>query len=124
MEVHKQFLRYAIVGIASNAVIYVIYIFLTRVGMGHKLAMSLLYAVGVLQTFILNKRWTFQQRGVYSTGFIKYCLSYGFCYVINLIVLLVLVDYFGYPHEYIQGIMILILAVLLFLLQKYVVFKK
>jgi putative flippase GtrA len=118
-----QFLRYAIVGLASNAVGYFLYLGLTGMGMGHKLAMSLLYGVGVLQTFIFNKRWTFQQHSAYRRVFMKYCISYGFGYVINLIVLFVLVDRFGYPHEVIQGFMILTLAIMLFFLQKHFVFK-
>lgn len=123
MKTHIQFARYVIVGIVSNAIIYVIYIALTRIGLGPKLAMSLLYGVGVLQTFLFNKRWTFGHNGAHSIVFLRYCMSYGFGYVINLVVLLVMVDIFGYRHEIVQGMMIFVLAVMLFLLQKFWVFR-
>lgn len=123
IKVHKQFIRYAIVGLASNAIAYLIYIVLTRLGMGPKIAMSLLYALGVMQTFVFNKRWTFDHRGAHAAVFIRYCITYGLGYVINLMALFFLVDQQGYPHEIVQGAMIFSLAVMLFLLQKFWVFQ-
>lgn len=117
-----QLVRYAIVGVISNALGYLLYIGLTALGMGPKLAMTLLYGVGVVQTFVFNKRWTFGHNGGNREVFIRYCAAYVFGYVINLVVLIVLVDRAGYPHEIVQGTMILILAGLLFSLQKFWVF--
>lgn len=117
-----QFVRYAVVGMVSNAIGYLLYIGLTNLGLGPKLAMSLLYGVGVLLTFLFNKRWTFENRGAHGLVFMRYCMTYGLGYVINLLVLLVFVDQLGCRHEIVQGIMILTLAVMLFLLQKYWVF--
>lgn len=122
MEVHKQFIRYAVVGLASNGTSYFLYLLATWLGVGPKTAMTLLYLLGVLQTFVFNKRWTFGHRGSHGVVFFRYCMAYGLGYVINLLVLLVLVDQHGYPHEIVQGVMILSLAVMLFLLQKYWVF--
>jgi putative flippase GtrA len=122
VAVQKQFIRFAVIGFASNAIAYAIYIVLTRLGLGPKFAMSLLYGIGVLQTFVFNKRWTFGHRGAHRAAFFRYCMAYGLGYVINLLVLRILVDQQGYPHEIVQGVMILSLAVMLFLLQKYWVF--
>ncbi|MBS0543123.1 MAG: GtrA family protein, partial [Proteobacteria bacterium] len=58
-----QLIRYGIVGFASNAVGYLLYLAITAAGMEHKLAMTLLYAVGVAQTFVFNKRWSFGHGG-------------------------------------------------------------
>jgi putative flippase GtrA len=121
-EVQRQLLRYAIVGAASNLLCYVIYLGLTRLGLGPKLAMTLLYAVGLLQTFVFNKKWTFEHGGSHSKVFFRYCAAYGLGYVINIGVLFILVDLRGYPHQLVQGVMILSLALMLFLIQKYWVF--
>jgi putative flippase GtrA len=121
-DVQRQLLRFAVVGAASNLVCYLIYLGLTRLGLGPKLAMSLLYAVGVMQTFVFNKKWTFEHGGAHSAVFVRYCIAYGAGYVINIIVLFVLVDQLQYPHELIQAGMILCLAVMLFLAQKFWVF--
>lgn len=118
-----QFIRYATVGLISNAIGFAIYLAMTAAGIDHKTAMSLLYAIGVAQTFLFNKRWSFRHGGMHGPTFIRYCLSYGLGYVINLIVLIVLVDLLGYPHQLVQGVMVLSLAVMLFLLQKFWVFR-
>lgn len=119
-----QFIRYAIVGIVSNTIGFLLYLVLTAAGMEHKLAMTILYGVGVAQTFIFNKRWSFQHNGVHGSAFVRYSIAYGLGYAINLIALIVMVDYVGYPHEIVQGVMVISLAVMLFLLQKFWVFPR
>jgi putative flippase GtrA len=91
--------------------------------MGYKTAMTLLYAIGILQTFIFNKSWTFKHHGERSLPFIKYISSYMAGYVINLMGLIVFVDNVGLPHQLVQGIMVLVVAMFLFLMQKFWVFK-
>lgn len=119
-----QFSRYAIVGLASNAIGYVLYIALTRLGLGPKLAMSLLYGIGILQTFLFNKRWTFGHRGAHGSVFARYCFVYGLGYAVNLLALILLVDQAGLQHQWVQGVMILVVAVLLFTAQRYWVFSE
>ena len=122
MNLPRQFFRYAIVGLSSNAILYLVYLALTVGGIGHKSAMTLLYIVGVLQTFLFNKRWTFSHDGAHRGPFIRYILSYALGYLFNLAALLILVDWVRWPHQIVQGAMIFILAAMLFLLQKYWVF--
>lgn len=117
-----QLVRYGMVGLFSNAVGYVLYLLITGVGVEHKLTMTLLYLVGVLQTFFFNRRWTFRHDGTHGPAFVRYCLAYGLGYVLNLAALMILVDVLGYPHQIVQGVMVLVLAALLFVLQKYWVF--
>jgi putative flippase GtrA len=121
--VQRQLIRYAVVGFVSNLLCYLIYLGLTRLGMNPKVAMSLLYGLGVLQTFVFNKRWTFDHGGTQGAMFYRYCAAYGFGYLFNLVALYLLVDLWGYPHQIIQGLMILLLAIMLFLAQKFWVFR-
>ena len=93
------------------------------IGMEVKLAMTLLYALGVTQTFFFNKNWSFRHGGTHGPAFVRYCASYGLGYVVNLAALFVLVDRLGYPHQIVQGAMVLSIAVMLFLLQKFWVFR-
>src|SRR5574338_59965 len=118
-----QLIRYGIVGVASNAVGYLLYLGIIAAGMEHKLAMTLLYVIGVAQTFIFNKRWSFSHSGAHGPAFVRYCLAYSMGYFVNLVALFVLVDQLGYPHQIVQGAMILTLPVMLFLLQKFWVFR-
>lgn len=117
-----QLVRFGIVGLLSNAVLYLAYLALTALGMEPKLAMTLLYAVGVAQTFLFNKRWSFRHGGAHGPAFVRYCVAYAIGYAINLGALALLVDVLGYPHQAVQGALILALAVFFFLLQKYWIF--
>lgn len=107
----------------SNVVLYLLYLLLTTIGMGHKTAMTLLFAVGTLQTFLLNKRWTFGHHALSQPSFVKYVSIYSLAYLLNLTSLLVFVDHLGWPHQIVQGITILFLATMLFCLQRYWVFS-
>jgi len=122
LAVHKQFVRYAVVGLASNAFGYLLYLALTHLGMGHKLAMSLLYAVGVLQSFVFNKKWSFRFDGAASPALMRYASAYAVGYIVNLSALMLLVDKMGLQHQWVQGVMILIVAIFVFLAQRYWVF--
>ncbi len=124
MTVHRQFVRYAIVGLSSNAVLYLIYLVVTSFGIGHKTAMTLLYPVGILQTFLINRRWTFNHTGRVPVSFFRYVVSYVIGYLINLAALYVLVDAFGLPHQAVQGVLIFVVAGAIFMLQKFWVFSK
>lgn len=120
---HRQLIRYAVVGLMSNLLCYLAYLGLARLGMDPKLSMSVLYCVGVMQTFVFNRKWTFEHSGAQRTVFSRYCAAYGIGYLLNLSVLYVMVDLQGYPHQLIQGVMILVLAGMLFLAQKFWVFR-
>lgn len=123
MKWHIQFSRYALVGLASNTLGYLLYLLLTYSGMGHKTAMTLLYAVGVAQTFYFNRGWSFGHNGRATTAFMRYVTAYALGYVLNLAVLMLLVDQWGWPHQWVQGVMIFALAGMLFLMQRYWVFR-
>ena len=124
MKTLRQLVRYGIVGLTSNGILYLFYLLLTSFGVGHKLAATLGYALGVAQTYFFNKSWSFGHTGESRAAFIRYVLAYLSGYVLNLAVLAIFVDVLGYPHQLIQGLMILLLAGYLFVLQKYWVFPE
>lgn len=124
MGVQRQFFRYAIVGLASNLVGYLLYIVLTGVGIGPKLAMSVLYAVGVLQTFVFNKNWSFGFNGAATPALVRYATIYALGYVINFVILLLLVDQSGLPHQWVMAGLVVFMAVFFFAGQKFWVFRQ
>ena len=118
----KQFLRYAFVGLSSNLVLYLAYLGLTALGMGPRLAMSILYAVGVTVTFAVNRRWSFSHDGLGGSAFVRYVMAYLAGYLINLGLLSFGVGRLHLPHQAVQAAAIVIVAVSLFLMHKYWVF--
>jgi putative flippase GtrA len=123
VSAQAQLLRFGAVGLASNALLYLLYLGMTSLGIGHKLAMTLAYCLGVAQTFLLNRRWTFAHGGPAGVPFARYVATYVAGYLLNLGALLVLVDAAGYPHQVVQGVLIVLIAVLTFLAQKFWVFR-
>jgi putative flippase GtrA len=123
MQIRTQFIRYGVVGLASNAVIYLVYVLLTHLGVGPKLAMSLLYGVGVLQTFVFNKKWSFQFGGAATPALIRYAALYAAGYVIQFVTLMLLVDQAGLSHQWVMGALMLTMAAFLFIGQKVWVFS-
>ena len=80
MKWHVQLSRYAVVGLALNSLGYLLYLLLTFVGMEPKIAMSLLYAVGVALSFYFNRNWSFGHQGLVSVAFLRYMIAYLFGY--------------------------------------------
>ncbi|MEM7359259.1 MAG: GtrA family protein [Pseudomonadota bacterium] len=118
----KQLIKFAIVGLSSNALLYFLYLLLTTNGLGPKTAMTIVYILGVIVTFWFNRGWTFNYPGRQSTTLIKYFTMYGLGYVANFVILRVLVDHHQYPHQIVQGVTILVLALSFFVISKYWVF--
>ena len=115
-------MRFAVVGLASNAVLYLAYLGLTAAGVGPKVAMTLPYAVGLLQTFALNRRWTFGHEGDRRAALLRHAAVYAAGYLLNLAALELLVTRMGLPHRIVQAAMILVVAAFTFGLQRSWVF--
>lgn len=119
-----QLLRYGVVGLLSNSIGYVLYLLLTYAGGTPKITMSVLYAVGTTVGFIGNRKWTFSHKGdLISTG-MRYIFAHSLGYLLNLSILIIMVDYLGYPHQWVQAVSIVVVAGFLFLMFKFFVFPK
>jgi putative flippase GtrA len=124
MEIRRQFLTFAIVGIASNAALYAAYLAVTALGVGHKTAMTLLFATGVLCTYLFNRRWTFRHGGGMRQSALRYVGAYLFACLGNVAVLFWLVDVAHFPHRIVTLGLIVATACLTFVLQKFWVFSE
>jgi putative flippase GtrA len=122
--ISQQFMRYAIIGVLLNGSLYVIYLLLTHTLTGSRAAMSITYCAGVLIGFVLNRKITFSSRGRDTGALLRYIVSYAFGYGVNLVGLWLFVDLARFPHEVVQGGMIITLAFMLFALQKWWVFAE
>lgn len=124
MNWRVQLLRYGIVGMASNVALYVVYLLLTLLGMGPALAMTVTYAMGVAQTFIFNRRWTFASGESGPSALIRYVLVYALGYAVNMVLLWWLVGQWKWPHQLVQAGAILLIAMMIFVLQREWVFRR
>jgi putative flippase GtrA len=119
-----QLLRFGIAGVLTNAVGYCIYLAVTHwTALGPKLTMSLLYMIGVGLSFSANRFWVFTTTERLPVTLLRFVAAHVLGYATNWLLLWVLVDQRGYPHGVVQGLAILVVAALMFLLMRTFVFR-
>ncbi len=118
-----QLFRYAIVGVGSNIAGYCVYLIITYFGLTPKTAMTLLYGIISVISFIGNFNLTFSYKGGMRGSGIRYFFSYLVGYLINLAIIVIFVDHFGYAHQLVQAVAIFVVAAFLFISLKFFVFK-
>ena len=111
------------IGIGVNFAAYLSYLLITYLGGTPKLTMSILYVVTAFFSFLGNRNLTFAHKGGLLGSGLRFTIAHLLGYLINLALLFVLVDKFGYPHQLVQIFAIIIVAIFLFLTFKYFVFR-
>ena len=120
----KELVRYAIVGILSNLAGYVVYILATHFGALPKITMTILYFVGATIGYIGHRNFTFTYEGSFLGSGLRYVIAHLLGYLINLIILIIFVDYYKYPHQWVQAGAIFVVAGYLLIAFKFFVFRK
>ena len=118
-----EIFRYSVVGVTSNVVGYLVYLFFTYLGCTPKLTMSLLYFTGATIGFYGNRSVTFAYKGSWLHSGLRYLMTHLAGYSINFSILAIFVDHLGYAHQLVQAAAILIVAGFLFTAFKFFVFK-
>ena len=85
--------------------------------------MTITYLIGIGLTFIFNRSWTFEHREPGASSLARYVTAYLSGYLLNLLALFFLVDRLQHPHQIVQACMVILLALYLFTLQKFWIFK-
>lgn len=70
-----QFVKFNAVGVLNTAIDFFVFMLLTRFSVPYQLAHVLSYTCGLVNSFILNKLWTFQRReGLRGTEVLKFVI--------------------------------------------------
>ncbi len=99
-----QLLKYGVVGVFNTLLTAVVIWAVLKFGFGVvsedratsvQMAISNFagYSVGLINSFVFNRNWTFKSTSSWKTGFLKFALAFGICYVIQLGVVLALNQY-------------------------------
>lgn len=73
----QRFLRYGMVGVVVTAVLYVVYLGLLRADISPPTAAGICYVPGLLFSYVLNRKWTFDGGGRHKHDLPKFLLAYG-----------------------------------------------
>jgi len=118
-----QLLRYAIVGILTNATGYGTYLFITWLGVEPKATMSAIYLFAASLGYFGHRQWSFSHQGSIVKSAYKYGLVHFSGYFINFVLLYVFVDLYHYPHQLIQACAVVVVAAYLFIMFRCFVFS-
>ena len=85
--------------------------------------MTLLYMTAATIGYIGNRTWAFQYQGRIWPSLVRYGAAHAVGYITNFTLLYVFADRLGYPHQAVQAVAILIVALLLFVILNVFVFR-
>lgn len=124
MHINSQLVRFILAGLISNGLSYLVFLLAIYVlGIGHKTAATLLFIVGMVTNYTVNKNWTFGLRGQHFTTLLKFFMTYITGYFLNIGMLSLFVDRLHYSAAWVQFFAIGVLVIYYFFLNKYFIFK-
>ena len=120
--------KFLIVGGFNTALTFVIYAAFISAGMSYQLSLALVYIIGIVIGFALNREWTFaylktENSTRKSAQFLKYLILYIIVFTTNLLILTLLVEQLALNPIVAQLFALCVTTVLSFVLQKVWVFK-
>lgn len=118
-----ELIRYGVVGVTHNLLGYLVYLLVTWLGADPKVAVAILYPIGTTVSYLANRRWTFNHKGEVSQSMAKYVTMHLFGYCLNLAIITVGVDVLAFPHQLVQLFAMGFLAVLFFIMSKFLIFN-
>lgn len=122
-ETILRFVRYGIVGAATNAAGYCVYLLITFAGASPKITMTALYTTGARLGFFGNRQWAFRHAGEIRRSAFLCVIFHTGGYLISFALLSIFVDRLGYPHQLVQAVAVVVVALYLFAVFNLIVFK-
>ena len=120
-----QTIKYGIVGIINTLLtLAVIWLMRNVFHTSLVVANATGYVLGFINSFLLNRSWTFKSFHNWKKQFIKFLLVFGICYLIQLGAVLLLEKYTCLKETYNILIGMVVYTALNFLFNKYFTFKK
>lgn len=93
----QKFIRFCLVGVVNTGVDFTVFIVLSNLGIPLIVAQCVSYSCGVLNSFNMNRKWTFRARGQSPVHLIKF-LTLNLCTLALTYGLLVFFHhYLGWP---------------------------
>jgi len=76
--------RYVILGVGQNAVLYLATLGLLALGLAGWVALAIVYPIGVVMSFLLNRAWSFAGRERVRGQFARHVVVYAAAYPLTL----------------------------------------
>jgi putative flippase GtrA len=114
-----QWVRFAVVGAGNTLLSWVTYAGLVAVGLHYLLASSVAFALGAVNSYVLNRRWTFASEGRCVPEVLRFAVVQGVGLALDVVLLYVLVHQAGVPHLLAQLLVFPAASAVTFLLSRH-----
>ncbi|MDR2824502.1 MAG: GtrA family protein [Prevotellaceae bacterium] len=122
--IFRQFLRFCIVGIANTLLTAAVIFLLLKVAKISDIAANLAgYVVGLLNSFVWNRRWTFSSNLKITRTFFKFLLIFVVSYIVQFVVVILLIHSLSIDNYYSHLLAMIPYTIANFLLNKFYTFK-
>ncbi len=95
----REFIKFVIVGGLTTAINFTIYSVLVLAGLHYLGAAVIAFVIATLNSYLLNRRWTFRSKSARTRQFIKFLLVQSGGLTVNLVALALLVEFGGF-HDH------------------------
>lgn len=119
-----QIARYGIAGLLVNLALYGFYLLVVAFGLTPIVASTLAFALGIPISLTTHRRFTFRANAVSTGRKALFVLSYVLGYIVKIVTLLALYHGLGLPHQLAQAVAICVVAAVLFVSHRRIVFQK
>jgi putative flippase GtrA len=116
--VFLQWVRFAIVGGSNTVLSWCVFAVLYRAGVHYLLASGLAFAAGAVNSYVLNRRWTFASDGHWVPELLRFAVVQGVGLAIDVGLLFTLVHDAGVPHLLAQALVFPVASVVTFVLSR------
>lgn len=124
METVKQAIKYGIVGLGNTLITaIVIWVMMKIFGCSDILSNIMGYMAGLLNSFIWNKKWTFESSAGWVSSAFRFGIVFGVCYLLQLALLVYLNANLLIDPYYNQLLAMMFYTIINFVMNKYYTFK-
>ncbi len=119
-----ELIKYGIVGVVNTLLtLFIIWVMRKFFQAPLVVANATGYTIGFVNSFVLNRKWTFSGHSNWKKEFLKFFTAFFVCYLIQLGFVLILEKYTVLKEEYITLMGMVVYTGINFLLNKYYTFK-
>jgi putative flippase GtrA len=124
MSYISQIIKYGSVGFVTNALGYMVYIVIANIiGVSPPVAAIISGFLVISLSFYLNKRFSFGNNSKSISMAVNYYILYV-AILFHSFIIFIFSNVLGFAHEIIAGISIILISCSLFLIQKFLLFKR
>lgn len=121
----RQVVKYGVVGLANTLLTALVIWVCMELFLWDPVVSNVVgYAIGLINSFVWNRRWTFRSNASMHKAFLKFGVSFAVCYAAQLAVLIELNDFNFFEPYYNQLLAMVFYTALNFVCNKYFTFNE